>query len=464
MTKKRPQLPAVRQILLLLAAVLVLLSALLLVLPAATTQAAAPSTVTVSARIGTGGTAVALKTYTLAELSALGVQEETYTVIDGLPSVVIANVRGIYLETLFADVGISTYEIQRVNCYGTDGKTDEFTGSALFERSRYRYNNLQNNYYVSSDDEIIGVGDWAAGAEVVRPMLSLAESWTRVSDGGDVSGGNKYTEENLGSMEILRIHTGMVDLSKIASTQTYWIDRFVLTLYSTNGTSDPTLSIDGNKTDSSVGDSYALSLYVDAGVFENQIRSDVQWTSSDESIATVDSNGVVTIVGEGEATITATSASFGLKDSKKVGTRDFVADPTNSSGNGVDDDDPATPSETSTPVTSPDVSGGGGTGGGSGSGSPGGLLGDSEQTVPTGYIPVDLNLNDVIDIQTQRGYALELGNGVSAGIDLETDDSNPLLAFTGAAAGVLFVLGGLGRGLKYINDIGGFYVLRRKSI
>jgi len=461
LTKKRPQHPAVRQILLLLTAVLVLLSALLLVLPAATTQAAAPSTVTVSARIGTGGTAVVLKTYTLAELSDLAEQETIkYTVIDALPSVVVARVRGVYLETLFADVGISTYEIQRVYCHATDGKTNDFSGRELFEQSRYCYPSLQDEEsHYESNGQIIGVGDWAAGAEVVRPMLSLAEDWTRVSDGGDVSAGAK----DLGSMEILRIHTGMVDLSAIASTQVYWIDSFVLTLYSTNGTSDPSLSIDGNKTDSSVGDSYPLSLYVDAGVFESQIRSDVQWTSSDESIATVDSDGVVTIVGEGEATITASSAAFGLTDSKKVGTRDSVADPTNSDGNGGDDD-PATPSETSTPVTSPDVSGGGGTGGGSGSGSPGGLLGDSEQTVPTGYIPVDLNLNDVIDIQTQRGYALELGNGVAAGIELETDDSNPLLAFTGAAAGVLFVLGGLGRGLKYINDIGGFYVLKRKSI
>ena len=50
----------------------------------------------------------------------------------------------------------------------------------------------------------------------------------------------------------------------------------------------------------------------------NTTNQKVTWTSSDESIATVDENGVVTAVGEGKVTITATSEDGGFTASKEI--------------------------------------------------------------------------------------------------------------------------------------------------
>ncbi len=48
---------------------------------------------------------------------------------------------------------------------------------------------------------------------------------------------------------------------------------------------------------------------------DNTINKKVFWTSSDESVATVDKNGVITAVGAGEATITVTTKDMGHTDS-----------------------------------------------------------------------------------------------------------------------------------------------------
>lgn len=41
----------------------------------------------------------------------------------------------------------------------------------------------------------------------------------------------------------------------------------------------------------------------------NALIKDVKWSSSDETVATVDEHGIVTAVGEGEAVITVTAVS-----------------------------------------------------------------------------------------------------------------------------------------------------------
>lgn len=55
-------------------------------------------------------------------------------------------------------------------------------------------------------------------------------------------------------------------------------------------------------------------------IFEpaNTTNQNLIWTSSDESIATVDEDGIITAVGEGSVTITATSEDGGFTASKEI--------------------------------------------------------------------------------------------------------------------------------------------------
>jgi hypothetical protein len=74
------------------------------------------------------------------------------------------------------------------------------------------------------------------------------------------------------------------------------------------------------------GNTRQISFFWEPGPFTNTI---LNWSSSDESIATVDSNGVVTGVSEGEVTVTVTSdADPSFTDSVLFGvdTFDFAQD------------------------------------------------------------------------------------------------------------------------------------------
>lgn len=66
------------------------------------------------------------------------------------------------------------------------------------------------------------------------------------------------------------------------------------------------------------GKAYSLSVSVQPSFATDK---EILWSSSDESVATVDSNGKVTAVGEGTAIIKAVSADNGLEDSCEVRVR-----------------------------------------------------------------------------------------------------------------------------------------------
>ncbi len=67
------------------------------------------------------------------------------------------------------------------------------------------------------------------------------------------------------------------------------------------------------------GDTRQLNVTLDPSNAENQ---DVAYTSDDEAIATVDTNGLVTAIAEGTATITVTTDDGGYTDVATINVTD----------------------------------------------------------------------------------------------------------------------------------------------
>lgn len=74
----------------------------------------------------------------------------------------------------------------------------------------------------------------------------------------------------------------------------------------------------GNRYISNINESAQISLSTLPALSSSQFRDTLAWTSSDESVATVDQNGVVTGHSWGKATITVTTAGLGLSSSCTV--------------------------------------------------------------------------------------------------------------------------------------------------
>ena len=95
-----------------------------------------------------------------------------------------------------------------------------------------------------------------------------------------------------------------------------------------------------------IGESEALKATITAAGANEKT---VTWSSSDESVATVDENGVVTAVGRGEAIITVTAGSYSASCTVEVQRRPYIPVPPTQPTKPAEPDEPDTPDE-------PDVS------------------------------------------------------------------------------------------------------------
>ena len=116
------------------------------------------------------------------------------------------------------------------------------------------------------------------------------------------------------------------------------------------------ITLDSNEGKLTVGNSHTIKATV--APEEVAAKTTIEWSSSDEKVATVDSNGKVTAVSSGNATITATagdeSASYEVtvEQPKKATTSNKTYSSSSSNGASVTPSNPApvTPSAPATPV------------------------------------------------------------------------------------------------------------------
>jgi hypothetical protein len=187
-----------------------------------------------------------------------------------------------------------------------------------------------------------------------------------------------------------------------------------------------------------------LGVSADSAVVENEA---VTWSSSDESVATVDENGNITVRGEGTAVITASFAGVstsvvvngtpGDGDAGAGGTEE-PGDPSqdasgaeNTEAPGSDAQRPEGAQETQTPDAQPaDV-----------------VQADATRQLLT---PVTLAQSDVGGVQNWRQE--EMSDTATALPDIQADSSS--LALLGAAAGGLFLASAAVYVLLFYRSVG----------
>ena len=234
--------------------------------------------------------------FTLDELWAMDVVYADYTFIDNMPSVVIDHVAGVRLADLMDAAGIDLNSVQTFYFWTRDKQSDYYTSyskTALIDAPRYCYYSLPDNY----DDEGGGPNELATSYGVpVETVLALGDDWNRCIAGATF--GSDYL--NLNTNTRFRLVFGQTNgYEQTASRSAKWIHESVVELGGA-----PVLTLDAFDLEGEVGS----VLRTEAGVSADSAvlaQETITWSSSDESVATVDENGNITVRGEGTAVITA---------------------------------------------------------------------------------------------------------------------------------------------------------------
>lgn len=370
--------------------------------------------------------------FTLDELWAMDVVYQDYTFIDHMPSVVIDHVAGVRLADLMDAAGIDLNSIQAFYFWTRDKQSDYYTSytkEALIDTPRYCYYSLPDNF-----DTEEGVGNEYATLDgvLVDTVIALADDWNRTQAGATF--GSDYM--NLNTNTRFRLIFGQTNgWERTAARSAKWIHEIVVELGGA-----PTITVDASVLDGEVGSILRTepSVEADSVVLENE---KVHWSSSDESVAIVDEEGNITIVGVGEATITAEFAGVTtIITVTGIEGEGGGTEPPEPSG-GEEEPSEQPPEVSPEPVEDPEPEQ------------------SPEAPVPTDDPEPENNIQLVepeVETDTEKGgvqnwrvyemseTATELGN-------IEVD--NPLLGFTGGVTVVLFVVSGLVYAALFYRDI-----------
>ncbi|MGD0152507.1 MAG: Ig-like domain-containing protein [Thermacetogeniaceae bacterium] len=238
-----------------------------------------------------GGPYYTKKVYTLTDLEAMPQVEQAYTFIDNMPAVVIDSARGVRLSDLLADAGIDINSIEIFYFYATDvthGWYEDLTKPYLLDEARYYYPNLPTHWDYDTQSSVTGA---VYGAIRVEPMIAYWDNWQRYVAAPDFSVHDATTR--------YRLLFGQTNTTLHTATRSVkWVHEIDVLL---GGSPPAGVTLDRNTANAKVGSSFQLTATI--APYDATDRS-VTWSSSDTGVATVDGNGLVTVVGPGTATIT----------------------------------------------------------------------------------------------------------------------------------------------------------------
>ncbi|MDR2665762.1 MAG: Ig-like domain-containing protein, partial [Oscillospiraceae bacterium] len=235
--------------------------------------------------------------FTVDELWSMDVVYADYTAIDNMPSVVIDHVAGVRLSDIVEASGIDLGSVQSFNFWTNDkegGYYNSMTKASLIDTRRYCYYSLPDNF-----DYDMGEGnEYAVSDGVPVPtVIALADDWRRALAGA--SFGSDYMDLNAATR--FRLVYGQTDaVTRTASESAKWIHSIEVTLGGA-----PTLTADVSALELEVGSAFRSEVRVRAADAVIAESAEIEWSSRDESIATVDGGGTITAHEEGATVITA---------------------------------------------------------------------------------------------------------------------------------------------------------------
>jgi hypothetical protein len=134
---------------------------------------------TLTIRVGYMGYAyVEKKTYTAADLRALGTEVQYYSYVDGLPAPVMMAAEGVSLRSIIVDAGIDPGSAQRYYFRASDGHEAyaEFTTQSLLDTTRYWFPKLSDTWDRTANGGRGGPGIGAdEGMSPTDTMIALKE-------------------------------------------------------------------------------------------------------------------------------------------------------------------------------------------------------------------------------------------------------------------------------------------------
>ncbi len=241
-----------------------------------------------------GGPYYTKKVYTFNELEAMPQVQQAYTFIDNMPAVVIDSAQGVKLTDLLEDAGIDINSVEAFYFYATDTKVGWYQclpKSYLLDTTRYYYPNLPTHWDSDTHSSIPGA---VYGAVQVEPIIATWDNWQRFATAPDFSVQDTYTR--------FRLLFGQTDTAThTAMRSVKWVHAIEVML---GGTPPSGVTLDRNMVNLKVGSTVRLTATIGP---EDATDKSVTWSSSDTSVAEVDDNGLVTVVGPGTATITVST-------------------------------------------------------------------------------------------------------------------------------------------------------------
>ena len=253
-----------------------------------------------------GGPYYTKKVFTAAELDAMATVQQAYTFIDAMPAVVLDSVVGVPLADVLAAAGIDANSVETLHFYCSDVTKSWYSSMAksyLLDTERYYYPYLPQRWDYENSVPLAYANEGAVG---VGSVLAVEDNWLRFATEPDF--------DNLTSVTSFRLIFGQTDTSTSnASRSAKWVHTIEVML---GGTAPKGVTLDASALELEVGSRYQLTATVEK--IDNTSDTRVEWSSSDESIVSVDSAGRISVLAEGEATVTATTVVGGLSASVTI--------------------------------------------------------------------------------------------------------------------------------------------------
>lgn len=230
----------------------------------------------------------------------------TYSYFDGSTRVAIDSARGVAMSSILSAAGIDQGSISCISFYTADSGNGAYrtkTMQELLLSNRYFFNDL--SAYISKDENgqlVVDDEVWNS-ASSVQTMLAYEESWVWYNI-GTVGTGPSWG--SLTTQNRFRLNFGQ---QYPLETETSASAKMVHTMY-VMFSGAPVITVDQTNISGKVGTKHKVKVTAAAAdeALTEKVNQKFTYSSSDESVATVDEDGTIHIVGKGTATITISSA------------------------------------------------------------------------------------------------------------------------------------------------------------